>query len=198
MSPRSKKTAEQMREKSRRAIVLAALELFARKGYSATTADAIARKAGISKGLIYSYFDSKQDILFGIFDEQMDRVFPRFFNEKDARPPHERLVSIINSWLELITNEPLLVRLSLQLNLDDDYRRIIRSKKAMKYYNRFLTEMKKLFSELGSARPDLDTYLLMFLFDGVVANYTVAPDLFPIEEIKIHLVDLLTSRWETK
>ena len=198
MSPRSKKTAELMREKTRRAILTSALELFARRGYSATKAEDIARKAGISKGLIYTHFDTKHDILYAILAEQMARVFPAMFKDDDTRPAYERLLSIVDSWLEFVKTEPDLTRLSLQLNLDDEFRRILRSKKVMGYYNRFLREMKKLFSELGSARPELDTYLIMFLFDGVVANYTVAPDLFPIDDIKNHLVELLTSRWGSK
>ena len=198
MSPRSKKTAELMREKTRGAILAASLKLFARRGYSATTSEEIARKAGISKGLIYSHFESKQDILFAILYEQMARVFPEIYREKDTRPPHERLLSVVDAWLQFIKTEPDLVRLSLQLNLDDEYRTFLRSEKVMEYYNKFLGEMKKLFSELGSPRPDLDTYILMFLFDGVVANYTVAPDLFPIDEIKNHLVGLLTSQWGRK
>lgn len=36
----------------------------------------------------------------------------------------------------------------------------------------------------------------MFMFDGIVANYTVAPELFPIDAIKDHLVDILVSRWD--
>jgi hypothetical protein len=36
----------------------------------------------------------------------------------------------------------------------------------------------------------------MFVFDGVVANYTVAPELFPIDAITHHLIETLTSRWE--
>ena len=198
MSPRSKKTAEQMREKTRQAILRSALELFARRGYSATKAEDIARKAGISKGLIYSHFDTKQDILYAILAEQMARVFPAMFKDDDTRPAYERLLSIVDSWLEFVKTEPDLTRLSLQLNLDDEFRRILRSKKVMDYYNRFLREMKKLFSELGSTKPELDTYLVMFLFDGVVANYTVAPDLFPIDDIKNHVVELLTSRWGRK
>jgi len=184
-----------MREKTRRAILAAAVELFARRGYSGTKTEEIARKAGISKGLIYAHFDAKQDILFAILQEQMIRVFPAMFREQDTRPPQERLLSIVDAWLEYIKTEPDLVRLSLQLNLDDEYRKFLRSKKVMEYYNRFLREMEKLFSELGSRKPDLDTYILIFIFDGVVANYTVAPDLFPIDDIKNHLVDLLASRW---
>ena len=60
MSPRSKALSEQMKAKSRSAIFSAALELFAKKGFSSTTADEIARKAKVSKGLIFSHFSTKK------------------------------------------------------------------------------------------------------------------------------------------
>lgn len=47
----------------RRASILdAAARVFQAKGYSATTVDAIATEAGISKGSVYNYFSSKEDL----------------------------------------------------------------------------------------------------------------------------------------
>ncbi len=196
MCPRSKKIAEMMRGKTRKSILLAAIELFAKNGYSSTTADAIARKAGISKGLIFNHFKTKEDILFALFDEQYELIMPRFFLEHDSRPPKERIVALIDAWLDLIKSEPLLVRLSLRLNLDDQYRKLIRSKKAMEFFDKFVAQMKSVLKEAGSDNPELDTYLFMFFFDGIVANYTVAPELFPIDAIKERMVRLLTGRWK--
>ncbi len=195
MSPRSKKIAEVMRGKSRESILSAALELFAKRGYSATTTEEIARKASISKGLIFTHFKTKQDILFALFDEQFERIMPRFFQEGDIRPPRERIVALIDSWLTFIKTDPLLVRLSLHLNLDDEYRNILKDKKAMDYFRKFLTQMTKTMKEAGSRNPELDTYMLMFFFDGIIANYTVAPELFPIDDIKNHLVGMMVSHW---
>ena len=45
-------------------IVNAAVEEFLEKGYDGTSMDAIARRAGISKGGLYHHFDSKEQILF--------------------------------------------------------------------------------------------------------------------------------------
>lgn len=58
--------------------------------------------------------------------------------------------------------------------------------------------LSNLIRQLGSDKPELDCYLLMFIFDGFVANYTVAPELFPVDEIKSHLIETLLSRWEKK
>jgi AcrR family transcriptional regulator len=193
MAPRSKKAAEIMRGRSRDAILGAALELFARRGYSATTAEAIARRAGISKGLIFTHFRTKKDILIALFEEQFGAFFPRFFPESDLRPPRERLTAMVEAWFQIIKSEPLLIRLSLQLNLDDEYRTILRNKKVMRYYDMFLRKLTKTFRELGSDKPELDAFVLMFFFDGASANYTVTPELFPVDAIKDRLLHLLTS-----
>jgi TetR/AcrR family transcriptional regulator len=52
--PRRPEQFEAIREKSREKIFSASLELFANKGYDATSIESIAKKAGISKGLIYN------------------------------------------------------------------------------------------------------------------------------------------------
>lgn len=197
MSPRSKKLSDQMKAESRTSILNAALELFAKKGFSATTTDEIARKAKVSKGLIFSHFSSKEDLLISMMDEVVERWFPNFDDMDDGREPKEKFISFIDRWLDLIRTEPYVVRLGLQLNLDDVYRKVI-TKKGAEYIERFFGRMKKLLKQLGSKHPDLDCYLLMFLFDGVTANYTVAPELFPIDAIINHFVDLMFSKWENQ
>ena len=184
-----------MRGKTRQAIISASLELFAKHGYSATTTEKIAKKARISKGLIFAHFSTKQDILFAILDEEIERILPEFFKDNDPRPAKERFIAFVNSWLDVIKNEPLLVRLSLQLSLDEEYRKLMK-KKGKQYSDVTFARLSKLIGQLGSDKPELDCFLLMFVFDGVVANYTVAPELFPIDSIKDHLIETLLSRWE--
>lgn len=197
MCPRSKETSEKMRKATREAIVSASLELFAKRGYSATTTEEIATKAGISKGLIFTHFPTKQDILFAILDEQIKQIMPTFFNEDDPRPPRERFIGLVDSWLDVIKTRPLLVRLSLQLGLDEDYRKIMK-RRGKQYVESTFVPLVKLIRQLGSDKPELDAYLLAFVFDGIIANYTVAPELFPIEPIRDHLIATLFARWDAR
>jgi AcrR family transcriptional regulator len=60
--PRTKEAFEAMRETTRGKIEAAALSLFARKGLSVTI-DEIAKKAGLSKGLLYSHYPSKEALI---------------------------------------------------------------------------------------------------------------------------------------
>jgi AcrR family transcriptional regulator len=53
------------------AIHTAARELFAKRGFSATTIDDIAKRAGVAKGAVYHHFGSKEEI----FERVLDGIF---------------------------------------------------------------------------------------------------------------------------
>src|SRR5271154_3757285 len=57
-------TAEQRRQQ----LVAVALELFAQRGYRATTMDDIAEPAGVTKPLLYQHFSSKRALRLELFD----------------------------------------------------------------------------------------------------------------------------------
>jgi len=52
------------REHRRQAILQAAGQVFARKGYEPTTLEAVAREAGLAKGTLYLYFRNKEELYF--------------------------------------------------------------------------------------------------------------------------------------
>lgn len=52
-------------------IMAAALELFSEKGFSATRLDEVARRAGVAKGTLYLYFDSKQDLFIKVVEHAL-------------------------------------------------------------------------------------------------------------------------------
>ena len=60
-----------MRETRREQIMKAALELFAQEGYTNCSISRLASHAGISKGLMYNYFESKEALLIAIIEEGM-------------------------------------------------------------------------------------------------------------------------------
>jgi AcrR family transcriptional regulator len=71
MSPRNKKANQQILDERRKQILLAALKIFARHGFAATRISDIAFAAGLSHGLIYHYFSSKDEI----FTELAEHAF---------------------------------------------------------------------------------------------------------------------------
>lgn len=64
--------ATQNVEERKKDIMEAALYCFLNFGYSKTSMDDVAKKAGISRPLIYLKFKNKEDLLLGLFDHIMD------------------------------------------------------------------------------------------------------------------------------
>jgi AcrR family transcriptional regulator len=56
----------------REKVVRAAVRLFAEKGFEATTVREIVEEAGVTKGGLYHYFESKDDLLFGIYERLLN------------------------------------------------------------------------------------------------------------------------------
>ncbi len=50
-------------------LIEAGLRVFSRKGFSGSTIKDIAQEAGVTSGLIYHYFENKEDLLWGIIEE---------------------------------------------------------------------------------------------------------------------------------
>ncbi|WP_294245268.1 TetR/AcrR family transcriptional regulator [Propionivibrio sp.] len=50
-------------------LTAAALELFVEKGFAATRLDDVAARAGVSKGTLYLYFDSKESLFKAVIEE---------------------------------------------------------------------------------------------------------------------------------
>ncbi|MEM9181100.1 MAG: TetR/AcrR family transcriptional regulator [Pseudomonadota bacterium] len=62
---------EQQKEAKRLALVEAALAVFSRVGFAAAKIDDVAEEAGVSKGTVYLYFDSKEQLFEGMVKAKM-------------------------------------------------------------------------------------------------------------------------------
>jgi AcrR family transcriptional regulator len=90
------------KEKTKQAILAAALKLFAEKGFYKTSARAISRKAGIAEGTLFDCFETKEDLVLYFFEREMDEGIEWFKGNprmKRAALP-EKLFAIIQHSLE--------------------------------------------------------------------------------------------------
>ncbi len=84
-----------VRDTRREEITRAARDLFSRKGYHGTSMPDIARVAGISTGLIYYIFPSKEDILLALCEEIAELHLGLFQQASDIADPLERFDFIV-------------------------------------------------------------------------------------------------------
>ena len=62
------KVVPEYKEIAKNKIIQAAIKIFSQKGFHKSTMDEIAREVGVSKGTLYTYFKSKEEILKEIWE----------------------------------------------------------------------------------------------------------------------------------
>lgn len=72
-----------------------AFDLFARRGFSETTVDMVAEEAGVSRRTFFRYFRSKNDVVWGRFDEHLDRLRAQLAAVPSRTPLSEALRACI-------------------------------------------------------------------------------------------------------
>jgi AcrR family transcriptional regulator len=72
MAPRSEEQNQIIRDERREEILTHAMNIFARKGYSATKISDVAESASLSSGLVYHYFESKEDMFVAVLSQSIE------------------------------------------------------------------------------------------------------------------------------
>lgn len=113
-------TPERRRQLTREALVTAAREVFARRGFHAASLDEIAETAGFTRGAIHSNFDGKEALFFAVLDRHVEMQLAGFqdFFEQVGGPAEADDEEIIRHWRHLVgADDPGWTALSLEFRL---------------------------------------------------------------------------------
>ena len=122
MTPRTASQFREIREERRAQLLDIALKLFADEGYHNTTINEIARKAGISKGLIYNYFKSKEELLLEVISRSMDEITGYFDPNRDGYISEEEFEWFIRKIFTVIREKLQFWRLFYRLLMQKEVR----------------------------------------------------------------------------
>ena len=181
--PRSKKQFEEIRKSSREKILNVALELFAKRGYHATSISQIALRAKISKGLMYNYFASKERLLDEIIQHGFNSLAELEFKAKRGVDPEKQLREFVDSVLDNLYSNFTYWQLYLALLIHPEIQKKF-ERKMTQFRDEFIQTLATLFRKLKVKNPELEAFLLGTFFDGLVLNFMAAEDVFPVEKIK--------------
>ncbi|MBF6437539.1 TetR/AcrR family transcriptional regulator [Nocardia cyriacigeorgica] len=98
----------------RQEILDAAAKVFARKGFAASRIDDVAAEAGIAKGTIYLYFDSRDALLSGVFGSYMAET-EQVLAHLGEGPALQRLARLVRGAMEMLDSHPDHVRVLLDV-----------------------------------------------------------------------------------
>jgi TetR/AcrR family transcriptional regulator, fatty acid metabolism regulator protein len=95
----------------RRAILDAAVKVFARQGFHACRVSDIADEAGVAYGLLYHYFPSKDDVLSTLFLERWGVMLETIRAvDREPLPAREKLTAIASFIVDSYSRDPDLMK----------------------------------------------------------------------------------------
>lgn len=190
MAPRTEEQYEAIRQQSREVILTAALELFARNGFHNTSISQIAGKAGFSKGLIYNYFESKEQLLQTILEEAI-QMGEEVMQDEDLEKADMSVVKMIRKIFGLIRQNPHYWKLLLALSMHEDimqrFQHII---KPQQEHN--CDRLIKLLEEKGIKNAKMEALTISALLDGILIQYIHMRDQYPMDEME----DFLSEKFK--
>jgi AcrR family transcriptional regulator len=160
--------------------VLKAVEtLFSEKGYYDTSMDEIVAESGLSKGAIYGYFKSKEDLFVALQDKHLetslDELRSTFAPSDSARTKLERIVDV--AFTSMIGASKKACRISLEFDVAAPRMKSVERRREgrFKAVRDFLAEIIAEGVERGEFRQDVDAdsaaLILLAMADGLSLDW---------------------------
>ncbi|MEV0317766.1 TetR family transcriptional regulator [Streptomyces sp. NPDC050658] len=145
---------ERKKQRTRDALLRAALELFTTKGYDETTVDEIAEAVDVSQRTFFRYFTSKQETAFAV-QEMVERRFVEVLRERpaDEAPLTALREAVLGAWDALGRSIEEVVPVELHMRT---YRMIESTPSLLATYLRRSIEMEEEIAHLIAEREGLD------------------------------------------
>ena len=166
MSPRTAKQFEEIRESRKEQIMNAALELFAREGYANCSIAQLARHAGISKGLMYNYFESKEALLVTIIEDGISEILDYFDPDHDGVLTTEELNGFIREVFSSIRENQQFWILYISIILQPRVKEFLEGEPFSNIMEQYGPMLVAYFTEMGFEDPALEMLTFSALIEG--------------------------------
>lgn len=186
--PRTEEQFQEIREQKRSKIINSAIELFAEKGFDATSINMIATRASVSKGLMYNYFESKEDLIKTLLIDGFETFFLEFDQNKDGILTDDEFKYFIHNIFEIMQKNLKFWRLYFMVMSQPSVLKLV-EKKLMEIITPFLVTMSDFYKNKGCTDPMARARVFASLLDGVSMNYMMDPENFPVEKVKEIIIE---------
>jgi len=175
------KRREREKENRKNAVLKAARKLFFERGFKSVTVDSIAKKAELSKGAVYLYFKSKDEIYSQILLNDIDKFHERVSGSfEGGGKASDMLIQLSSIYVDFFLKDRELFRILMTFmlhanhsNLPDDLRNHI-----IKSTNKTIDVIEKIFRygiDNGEFSPSINVRqirnALWGLLNGIVSLY---------------------------
>ena len=188
---------------TRETVLDAALAVFSRQGYTATTLDHIAQEAGVTRGAIYWHFGGKAELYNALVEERFARAFAGLAKLLAEPGPPLQIIRRLLVWQMALIEEDAEYRGLMELTL---FKTAVTPELAeglkhkVKATQQLLRQLSKLFRQAVKAGevpqkidPDSAALAALGLTTGLTSLWLLNPSSFSIKARAPEIVDLFLS-----
>lgn len=191
--PRTASQNQEIRANTKARLLQASLELFAARGYNATTVDAIAEAAGVSAGLLYHHFTSKPALLQAIFEQSLADVQATFAAADRESEPSQRLPALLRSAGVIVPRHRNFWAVWYGLRMQRDVLRSL-GPSVMQFAAAIVRTLEGYLHDIDWPEPAIEAQLLFAQIDGMCQHYVLDPGRYPLDRLIERLIDRYSGR----
>jgi AcrR family transcriptional regulator len=163
-------------------IVKAAMALFSSNGYKQTSTLLIATKAGVSEGLLFKHFKSKEKLLGELLKRGIRQMEESLSPYKEVKDPILAIHAHLDLVVEMMKQDPTYWKLIYRIKFQ-----ITETKSLHMIWKQHLEEMLTIiaanFKKVGVKKNKEEAFVFLALLDGVSSNYLQQPKEYPINNV---------------
>jgi AcrR family transcriptional regulator len=183
------------REKTRRRLIKAAMEVVAREGFHSASVGAIAKRAGFSIGALYGNFAGKDELLFAVFDEHVTWFEQRLALVAEAADPGAAMAE----WIGFLGRQPDQFLIFIEF-----WAYAVRKPRVRKAFAQRMAQMRSAVADalqvvsdkgapVAAVPPDIAALLGLAIGRGLALEKLVSPDSVPDEVVGRLLAEVLRT-----
>ncbi len=192
MAPKSPEQFENIRNKQKENILRSALVLFSAQGFSGTSIREIAKAAKISDGLLYNYFNSKEELAIEVLKSAFETLDETIVS-REERSPFENVKESIENFITLLKNNPEKIRMLAQMGFHKEKFGLLNHMTITKYEDS-VDKFEHNFQRMGLGNPRLEAQMLVATLDGIVFECLLMDSPFDLELISENIVSKYCKR----
>jgi AcrR family transcriptional regulator len=198
-------TNDQHLTEKQKGILAAATELFAEKGYAATSTSEIAKKAGVAEGTIFRHYKSKKDLLLTIVSPTMMKVIGPVVKkdinkvlDQDFNTFEDFIRAMVSNRIEFVKNNIPLLRVVIQ---ELPYHEELKKQAIEHIGNDVFERLRGIVRHFQAKGQIIDMHpdtiirvVASSIFSYIITSYVILPEVDWDEEVEIErIIQVLTN-----
>ena len=187
MSPRTPEQNKLLKEKKEAQIIEAALIIFSEHGFGNTSMQSVSKAAGVSKGNLYNYFESKEALLEKIILNGLEKIM-LLYTEIGKIENETQFEKLLRDNFEMLRENQAFWKLFYNLVTQPKVQQLF-NKIFYTFFESYMNLYVTYYQNKGEKDPEAVALLLGAGIDGISLAYSMMGEAYPLDDVVDQLVE---------